>query len=252
MTNPCLHWCRDLIVVNQYDCNTYHHVSSASPRLTAQKTSRQVFLQLTTMEVDLFKDKENSASSSHPLPSKAAIFRSKHRPAVPTSLPEQSSTRLGLLKASSTSSQTEQDCTNPILSSQIKPARPLLQPLKLSSNNTSFASLPPCQFPQDCEVEEQPIPASMFQFPPTLAHQPYPTPHQHRAAQPAYPQQQHPFAKEAPVTCVVEQEGHLRLHLRFVRFSLHHHRSILSSFPRLKFRKSHLFQQVRGHVGHIS
>ena len=173
------------------------------------------------MEVDLFEDKENRAPSSYPLPSKAAIFRSKHRPAVPTSLPEQSSTRLGLLKASSTSPQTEQDCTNPILSSQIKPARPILQPLKLSSNNTSFASLPPCQFPQDCEVEEQPIPASMIQFPPTLPYQPYPTPHQ--AAQPAYPQQQHPFAKEAPVTCVVEQEGHLRLHLRFVRFSLHHH-----------------------------
>ena len=199
------------------------------------------------MEVDLFEDKENRPPSSHPLQSKAAILRSKHLPAFRTSLPEQSSTRLGLSKASSTSSQTER-----IFSSQVKPARPTLQPLKLSSINTSFASLPPCQFPQDCEVEEQPIPASMFQFPPTLAHQPYPTPHQHRAAQPAYPQQQHPFAKEAPVTCVVEQEGHLRLHLRFVRFSLHHHRSILSSFPRLKFRKSHLFQQVRGHVGHIS
>ena len=175
------------------------------------------------MEVDLFEDKENRPPSSHPLQSKAAIFRSKHLPAFRTSLPEQSSTRLGLLKASSTSSQTEQDCTNPILSSQIKPARPTLQPLKLSSNNTSFASLPPCQFPQDCEVEEQPIPASMFQFPPPLPYQPYPTPHRHQAAQPAYPQQQHPFAKEAPVTCVVEQEGHLRLHLRFVRFSLHHH-----------------------------
>ena len=176
------------------------------------------------MEVDLFEDKENRPPSSHPLQSKAAIFRSKHLPAFRTSLPEQSSTRLGLSKASSTSSQTEQDCTNPILSSQIKPARPLLQPLKLSSNNTSFASLPPCQFPQDCEVEEQPIPASMFQFPPpTPPFQPYPALHKHQAAQPAYPQKQHPFVKEAPVTCVVEQEGHLRLHLRFVRFSLHHH-----------------------------
>ena len=225
----------------------------SSPRLTAQKTSRKVFLQLTTMEVDLFEDKENRAPSSYPLPSKAAILRSKHRPAVPTSLPEQSSTRLGLSKASSTSSQTEQDCTNPILSSQIKPARPILQPLKLSSNNTSFASLPPCQFPQDCEVEEQPIPASMFQFPPpTPPFQPYPALQKHQAAQPAYPQKQHPFAKEAPVTCVVEQEGHLRLHLRFV-FHFTITDLSMSSFPRLKFRKSPLFfQQVRGHVGHIS
>ena len=201
--------------MNQYDSHTYH---VSSPRLTAQKTSRKVFLQLTTMEVDLFEDKENRAPSS-----KAAILRFKHLPAFPTSLSEQSSTRLGLSKASSTSSQTEQDCTNPILSSQIKPARPTLQPLKLSSNNTSFASLPPCQFPQDCEVEEQQIPASMFQFPPpTPPFQPYPALQKHQAAQPAYPQKQHPFAKEAPVTCVVEQEGHLRLHLRFARFSLHH------------------------------
>ena len=171
------------------------------------------------MEVDLFEDKENRPPSSHPLQSKAAILRSKHLPAFRTSLPEQSSTRLGLSKASSTSSQTER-----IFSSQVKPARPTLQPLKLSSINTSFASLPPCQFPQDCEVKEQPIPASMFQFPPpTPPFQPYPALHKQQAAQPAYPQIQHPFAKEAPVTCVVEQEGHLRLHLRFVRFSLHHH-----------------------------
>ena len=155
--------------MNQYDSHTYH---VSSPRLTAQKTSRKVFLQLTTMEVDLFEDKENRAPSSYPLPSKAALFRSKHRAAVPTSLPEQSSTRLGLSKASSTSSQMEHDCIKPIFSSQGKPARPTLQPLKLSSSNTSFASLPPCQFPQGCEVEEQPIPASMFQFPPPLPFQP--------------------------------------------------------------------------------
>ena len=192
-------------------------------RTIAQINSTENFqrsiLQLTTMEVDLFEDKENRAPSS-----RAAIFRSKHLPAFRTSLPEQSSTRLGLSKNSSTSSKVEQDFTKPISSIQVKPARPTLQPLKLSSNNTSFASLPPCQFPQDCEVEEQPIPASMFQFPPpTSPFQPYPAPHKHQAAQPAYPQKQHPFAKEAPVTCVVEQEGHLRLHLRFVRFSLHHH-----------------------------
>ena len=195
-----------------------HILNRTITQIKSTENSREVFLQLTTMEVDLFEDKENRAPSS-----KAAILRFKHLPAFRTSLSEQSSSRLGLSKASSTSSQMVHDCIKPIFSSQGKPARPTLQPLKLSSSNTSFASLPPCQFPQDCEVEEQPIPASMFQFPPpTPPFQPYPALQKHQAAQPAYPQKQHPFAKEAPVTCVVEQEGHLRLHLRFVRLSLHH------------------------------
>ena len=58
-------------------------------RTITQINSRENFqrgiLRLTTMEVDLFEDKENRPPSSHPLQSKAVILRSKHLPAFRTS-----------------------------------------------------------------------------------------------------------------------------------------------------------------------
>ena len=91
-----------------------------------------------------------------------------------------------------------------------RPPRRPLQPLTIPADiNTSYPSQQPPQ--DDGEVEEEFIPPSVFQFPPPPYHLPHPHLHQQAARQ----QQQLPRTMEAPVTCVVEQEGHLSLRLRY-------------------------------------
>merc|ERR1719234_811426 len=67
------------------------------------------------------------------------------------------------------------------------------------------------------EVDKKQIPASVFQFPPPLHHNP-PYHHAPISQNPPFPhapyQPQPSVKKESPVTCVVEQEGHLCLQLR--------------------------------------
>ena len=91
-----------------------------------------------------------------------------------------------------------------------RPPRRPLQPLTIPADiNTSY----PCQQPphDGGEVEGEFIPPSVFQFPPP----PYHLPHSHLHQQPTRQHQQLPRTIEAPVTCVVEQEGHLSLRLRY-------------------------------------
>jgi len=87
-----------------------------------------------------------------------------------------------------------------------------MQPLtiNLPGVNTSSSGLQP--YHEEGEAEEKQIPASVFQFPPPLCR----NPPFHHAPPPPYqnqPLNQLP-KKEGPVTCVVEQEGHLCLQLR--------------------------------------
>ena len=120
---------------------------------------------------------------------------------------------------SSPSQSLKQGCLSPQdvkqgPSSKIsRPDRPIrrpLQPLTIPADiNTSYSSQQP---PQDGgEAQGEFIPPSVFQFPPP----PYHLPHPHHHQQAALQHQQLPRTMEAPVTCVVEQEGHLSLRLRY-------------------------------------
>ena len=121
-------------------------------------------------------------------------------------------------QSSSTFPQKQQQaCSTSVSSSRVHPPRRPLQPLTIN--------LPGANAPSSCqqlshgdgEVDEKQIPASVFQFPPPLHHNPpfhqapsqYP-PFHHYLHQPVP-------KKESPVTCVVEQEGHLCLQLRYER-----------------------------------
>ena len=137
---------------------------------------------------------------------------------------------------SSKLSNNRQDELQGSKSSRVQPPRRPLQPLtiKVPGVNTSSSGQQPLYHGGDeassvkhynggvGEAEEKQIPASVFQFPPPLHHAPpfYHSPPLHHApphqAPPHHaPYQNQPFFKEeAPVTCVVEQEGHLCLHLR--------------------------------------
>ena len=128
-------------------------------------------------------------------------------------------------QSSSTFPQKQQQaCSTSVSSSRVHPPRRPLQPLTIN--------LPGANTPSSCqqlshgdgEVDEKQIPASVFQFPPPLHHNapfhlaPGQNPPFHHA-----PYQHQPVPKkESPVTCVVEQEGHLCLQLRYERgeFSL--------------------------------
>ena len=120
---------------------------------------------------------------------------------------------------SSPSQSLKQGCLSPQdvkqgPSSKIsRPDRPIrrpLQPLTIPADiNTSYSSQQPLQ--DGGEVQGEFIPPSVFQFPPPPYHLPHPHYHQQAALQ----HQQLPRTMEAPVTCVVEQEGHLSLRLRY-------------------------------------
>ena len=127
--------------------------------------------------------------------------------------------RLQEQQKSSPSQHLKQGCFSPQdvkqgpsskISRPDRPPRRPLQPLTIPADiNTSYPSQQP---PQDGgEVEEEFIPPSVFQFPPPPYHLPHPHLHQQASRQ----HQQLPRTMEAPVTCVVEQEGHLSLRLRY-------------------------------------
>ena len=112
----------------------------------------------------------------------------------------------------SSSPQEQQACSTSNSSSRDHPPRRPLQPLTISLPGVNTPSS--CQQPYfgGGKAEEKEVPASVFQFPPPLHHNP-----------PFNPSQNPPFhhapyhhqpKKERPVTCVVEQEGHLCLQLR--------------------------------------
>ena len=109
--------------------------------------------------------------------------------------------------SSSTSVENQQNFSTPGSSSRVRPPRRPLRPLtiNLPDSNTSSSSQ---QSYQGGEVEEKQVPSSIFNFPPPLLHQNPPFRHT--------PFQHPPLTrmKESPITCVVEQEGHLCLRLR--------------------------------------
>ena len=115
-------------------------------------------------------------------------------------------------QGSPTVPQEQQACSTSNSSSPDHPPRRPLQPLTISLPGVNTPSS--CQQPYygGGKAEEKEVPACVFQFPPPLHHNP-----------PFNPLQNPPFhhtpyhhqpKKESPVTCVVEQEGHLCLQLR--------------------------------------
>jgi len=119
--------------------------------------------------------------------------------------------KLSERQGSSSSQQEQQACSTSKSSSRVHPPRRPLQPLTidLPGVNASSSGLQPRH--EGGEAEEKQILASVFQFPPPLHHnQPF-----HHAPLHHVPYQNQAFPKkEGPVTCVVEQEGHLCLQLR--------------------------------------
>ena len=113
----------------------------------------------------------------------------------------------------------EQPACSTSNSSRVHPPRRPLRPLtiNLPSADTPASGQQPC-IGGGVEDEESQIPASVFQFPPPFHHNP---PFHHDPCQkpPFHHQHQHQAfpKKESPVTCVVEQEGHLCLKLRYER-----------------------------------
>ena len=122
-------------------------------------------------------------------------------------------------QGSSSSQQERQACSTSKPSSRVLPPRRPKQPLtiNLPGVNTSSSSLQP--YHEGGEAEEKQIPASVFQFPPPLHHNPlfHHAPRQNPPFHQAPHQHQPLLKKESPVTCVVEQEGHLCLQLRYER-----------------------------------
>ena len=119
-------------------------------------------------------------------------------------------------QASSTFPQEQQACST---SSRIQPPRRPLQPLTISLPDVDTSSSGQQPYPGGDEAEEKQIPASVFQFPPPLHHNPlfHHAPRQNPPFHQAPYQHQPLPKKESPVTCVVEQEGHLCLQLRYER-----------------------------------
>ena len=109
--------------------------------------------------------------------------------------------------SSSTSVENQQNFSTPGSSSCVRPPRRPLRPLtiNLPDSNTSSSSQ---QSYQGGEVEEKQVPSSIFNFPPPLLHQNPPFRHT------AFQHSPLTRMKESPITCVVEQEGHLCLRLR--------------------------------------
>ena len=130
--------------------------------------------------------------------------------------------RLSMLserQGSSSSQQERQACSTSKSSSRVLPPRRPMRPLtiNLPGVNTSSSGLQP--YHEEGEAEEKQIPASVFQFPPPLHHNPlfHHAPRQNPPFHQAPHQHQPLLKKESPVTCVVEQEGHLCLQLRYER-----------------------------------
>ena len=119
-------------------------------------------------------------------------------------------------QASSTFPQEQQACST---SSRVQPPRCPLQSLTISLPGVDASSSGQHPYPGGDEAEEKQIPASVFQFPPPLHHNPlfHHAPRQNPPFHQAPHQHQPLLKKESPVTCVVEQEGHLCLQLRYER-----------------------------------
>ena len=123
-------------------------------------------------------------------------------------------------QGSSTVPQEQEACSTSNFSSRVHPPRRPLRPLtiNLPGANTPVSGQQP-NHGGGVEDEKKQIPASVFQFPPPLHHNPpyHQAPRQNPPFHHAPYQHQAIPKKESPVTCVVEQEGHLCLQLRYER-----------------------------------
>ena len=135
------------------------------------------------------------------------------RSLAPNSSEEARLSDSGRKDSSSQLERQRQTWSTPKSSSQVPPPKRPLQPLSidLSGVNTSSSGQQPWLKGVEAEEEKQ-IPASVFQFPPPLRHNP---PFHHAPLHHVPYQNQTISKKEGPVTCVVEQEGHLCLKLRY-------------------------------------
>jgi len=133
------------------------------------------------------------------------------RSLAPNSSEEARLSDSGRKDSSSQLERQRQTWSTPKSSSQVPPPKRPLQPLSIDLSGVNSSSSGQQPWFKGVEAEEKQIPASVFQFPPPLHHNP---PFHNAPLQHVPYQNQTISKKEGPVTCVVEQEGHLCLKLR--------------------------------------